>query len=276
MFKALLKRISSAACSLSLLVAPALACAPTDFLTIDLPAAGEDPVIASLLAGYTGLSYSAADSVLSDGQGNSVVYQGPTNRAPDTILVQPTIGDQFRYLYPVTFDLEDRKTPWRDPGRVRNQDFMKMLFFPDKRSARKSLTKVRSVDGNATFRVTAKHGVDCQLTAVLNALGTDFPKIFDHIGGSFNWRNISGTKRLSVHSFGAAVDVNSKIGGYWKWSGRPQGNAGEYRNQIPQKVVETFERYGFIWGGKWHHFDGMHFEYRPELIIYARLLARGS
>jgi hypothetical protein len=32
------------------------------------------------------------------------------------------------------------------------------------------------------------------------------------------------------------------------------------------------ERFGFIWGGKWHHFDGMHFEYRPELILYARLV----
>ena len=30
--------------------------------------------------------------------------------------------------------------------------------------------------------------------------------------------------------------------------------------------LKTFEKYGFIWGGKWYHFDTMHFEYRPELI----------
>jgi hypothetical protein len=29
--------------------------------------------------------------------------------------------------------------------------------------------------------------------------------------------------------------------------------------------VAVFEREGFIWGGKWYHFDPIHFEYRPEL-----------
>jgi hypothetical protein len=30
--------------------------------------------------------------------------------------------------------------------------------------------------------------------------------------------------------------------------------------------VDIFERHGFIWGGKWAHYDTMHFEYRPELL----------
>ena len=34
----------------------------------------------------------------------------------------------------------------------------------------------------------------------------------------------------------------------------------------PHKIVEIFERHGFIWGGKWYHYDTMHFEYRPELL----------
>ncbi|MDD5211432.1 MAG: M15 family metallopeptidase, partial [Sulfuricurvum sp.] len=25
-------------------------------------------------------------------------------------------------------------------------------------------------------------------------------------------------------------------------------------------------KYGFIWGGRWYHYDTMHFEYRPELL----------
>jgi D-alanyl-D-alanine carboxypeptidase len=28
--------------------------------------------------------------------------------------------------------------------------------------------------------------------------------------------------------------------------------------------------YGFIWGGKWYHYDTMHFEYRPELMGFRR------
>ena len=27
-----------------------------------------------------------------------------------------------------------------------------------------------------------------------------------------------------------------------------------------------FEKYGFVWGGRWYHYDTMHFEYRPELF----------
>jgi hypothetical protein len=29
----------------------------------------------------------------------------------------------------------------------------------------------------------------------------------------------------------------------------------------------VFEKHGFIWGGKWYHYDTMHFEYRPELLL---------
>ena len=29
---------------------------------------------------------------------------------------------------------------------------------------------------------------------------------------------------------------------------------------------EIREKYGFIWGGRWYHFDTMHFEYRPEIL----------
>jgi hypothetical protein len=32
------------------------------------------------------------------------------------------------------------------------------------------------------------------------------------------------------------------------------------------KIVDVFEKHGFIWGGKWYHYDTMHFEYRPELL----------
>ena len=97
-------------------------------------------------------------------------------------------------------------------------------------------------------------------------------RFFDQPGGSFNWRNIGGTKRLSAHSFGIAIDINSTLGGYWRWAGAKSGAVGEYRNKVPPEMVEIFERRGFIWGGKWHHYDGMHFEYRPELILYSRLV----
>ena len=33
-----------------------------------------------------------------------------------------------------------------------------------------------------------------------------------------------------------------------------------------ETIVKVFEKYGFIWGGRWYHYDTMHFEYRPEFL----------
>jgi hypothetical protein len=89
------------------------------------------------------------------------------------------------------------------------------------------------------------------------------------MSGIYNCRPIAETSRLSVHAFGAAVDISAKYGDYWLWSKRPDGTI-VWRNRIPQKIVEIFERHGFIWGGRWYHFDSLHFEYRPELIALAK------
>ena len=43
----------------------------------------------------------------------------------------------------------------------------------------------------------------------------------------------------------------------------------QYKNRFPRKLVDIFERHGFIWGGAWYHYDTMHFEFRPELLRYA-------
>jgi hypothetical protein len=43
----------------------------------------------------------------------------------------------------------------------------------------------------------------------------------------------------------------------------------------PWEIVAAFEEQGFIWGGKWYHYDTIHFEYRPELLAKARLTNPG-
>jgi D-alanyl-D-alanine carboxypeptidase len=57
---------------------------------------------------------------------------------------------------------------------------------------------------------------------------------------------------LSHHAWGIAIDVNV-----------PQNPYGAEPNQDP-RLVEVFEEWGFIWGGRFIVPDGMHFEYhRP-------------
>jgi hypothetical protein len=91
---------------------------------------------------------------------------------------------------------------------------------------------------------------------------------------SWNWRCIEGTRRLSAHSFGIALDLNkTRISkpSYWRWLNPKKYPGGFERvtdlEPVSWPLVEIFEKHGFIWGGKWHHFDTMHFEYRPEFKL---------
>lgn len=94
---------------------------------------------------------------------------------------------------------------------------------------------------------------------------------------TFIWRDIENSKSKSYHSFGIAVDINPKKLGnkqiYWKWTSNynEKWYSVPYseRWMVPSKIVEIFEKYGFIWGGKWVVFDNMHFEYRPEILIFS-------
>lgn len=242
-----------------------------------LPRSG-DPIEIALETAYPGADLNRAAGVFVSAEGVSVPYEDAQDVGPQTRLRSATIGDQFHYAYPLAFDLTARRSPWQDPGRLRNDAFFRAVWFQDKRSARASLQPVRYPGSRArpVFQVTTKHCVHAQLSAALAEIASHGPQMdrfFQSVGGSFNWRVIAGTQRLSAHSFGISVDFNTELGGYWRWSGAAPGQAVAYTNRYPEALVRAMERYGFIWGGKWHHFDGMHFEYRPELILAARLMA---
>jgi len=83
------------------------------------------------------------------------------------------------------------------------------------------------------------------------------------LSGGFAARKIAGTDRLSAHAFGIAIDLDKSMSDYWRWQ---KAGPLRWRNRIPQPIVDAFEAEGFIWGGRWWHYDTMHFEYRPELV----------
>lgn len=257
-----------------LLAGPALACHTTDYLAIDLPPRSADPVHDALLLAYPDLQITPDGGSWSvDGAAWHSMGQMDTGD-PKVTLAQADLRDQFRYAYPLAFDLERRKRPFHDPGRPRNDRFFRALYGADADHVRRSLVAVGNVDPNSgDFTVTTRHGVDCQLAAALAQIAPteEHRAAFRDAGGGFNWRFIAGTNRLSAHSFGIVIDLNPEVGQYWRWSRGAEGAAGPYQNRVPEQIVRAMERYGFIWGGKWHHFDGMHFEYRPELILYSRL-----
>ncbi|MEX2442407.1 MAG: M15 family metallopeptidase [Alkalispirochaeta sp.] len=94
-----------------------------------------------------------------------------------------------------------------------------------------------------------------------------------HVDGQL-WRRIAGTRSLSYHSYGVAIDlIPARYNGtfsYWRWAAEADVTKWwdlrvDQRWLPPLKLVEIFERHGFVWGGRWLFFDSIHFEYRPEI-----------
>lgn len=159
-----------------------------------------------------------------------------------------------------------------DPGRVRNEELLKKMYGASSSEVQKNLVTIVWCPKliNQKLRVTSINGIDKKLKAISDELDKH-PEWEDYLksSGVFNWRIIKGSTRLSSHSFGTAIDINVAYSNYWQWDCRCTSEDAilKYKNRIPQGIVDIFEKYGFIWGGKWYHYDTMHFEYRPELLL---------
>ncbi|MEO6979006.1 MAG: M15 family metallopeptidase, partial [Mucilaginibacter sp.] len=196
---------------------------------------------------------------------------GIKNKSAKLLLDKPDIEDMFSQKYSVGIQKISTAVN-SDPGRVRNETFFMKMYGASEKEVRKNLTEITWCPKlvNQKITVTKINGIDkklMQISAELDA-HPELKKYLANIGGTFTWRNIAGTHRHSMHSFGMTIDINTAYSDYWQWACKCTNESVEvsYKNRIPQAIVDIFERHGFIWGGKWYHFDTMHFEYRPELI----------
>lgn len=194
--------------------------APIDFMALPMPS-GSDPIEVAMEQAYPGLDLDVAQArvVLPDGQ--TLPALPARDVPPSERLEGTTLGDQFVDAYPLEFNLESRQTPWFDPGRNRDEALMRALWFDEEAAARASLARVEYSGTNveADFLITTKHCAHLQAAyalAEIAELGPSMDPFFHNPGGSFSWRVIAGTERLSVHSFGAAIDLNADLGGYWQ------------------------------------------------------------
>jgi hypothetical protein len=158
-----------------------------------------------------------------------------------------------------------------EPGRARHEPAFEKMYGATAQEVGASLKTVRWLPRyvNAALPVTTVNGVADKLQAVSDELELLPRALVEPIAkpsGSFVWRNVKGTDRKSAHSFAVAVDIGVERSDYWKWTKPDKDGKYVWRNRIPAEVVEVFERHGFVWGGRWYHFDTMHFEYRPELL----------
>jgi hypothetical protein len=184
----------------------------------------------------------------------------------EEMLYNPDLEDQLAIPYPIG-QIQIPVSPDFDPGRARVTEFFKSLYGRTPREVESNLAVVDwpSSHGTKKVRFNRYAGAAEALSRAaqsLKKLDETSLKTVQSVGGTFNHRVIDGTDRLSAHAFGIAVDLDVKHSAYWRWSKTfPQ-----FSNNISQAVIDIFEQNKFIWGGKWYHFDTMHFEYRPELF----------
>ncbi|CAN5567405.1 M15 family metallopeptidase [soil metagenome] len=189
----------------------------------------------------------------------------------ETTLDRADFKDQMAQCYPLTDNYRQKLTVNYDPGRARFASFFTKMYGNSADEVEKQLVSIQWMPKNInkTIRVTSINGIDKKFQAIsdeLDNLPPEFMKYLQNPAGTFNWRLIAGTTRQSTHSFGTTIDINVQLSNYWRDNAPDETGIYQYKNQIPLEIVRIFEKHGFIWGGKWYHYDTMHFEYRPELL----------
>lgn len=245
----------------------------------------DTPLLDALIAAYPDFlsAHDGANVVWRDGTimpfaRGQAVETDPSLLGPREIearFAAPDLRDMFLWRYPAD---APGKAPsdGADPGRIRVASFFARMYGDCARGeVERNLISVpwlpRKKGGN--LRVTRVNGVADKLAAVsvaLDALPARYDAYLKPSAGAYNCRAIAGTERASAHGYGIAIDLAAGPAHYWRWA-RP-GKDGRYawRNSLPSEIVEIFEKHGFIWGGRWTHYDTMHFEYRPEILAARR------
>ncbi len=229
--------------------------------------------ILSLMMGYNGY---IVDLDISDGKvylimksGNRILYDDKKNKTIQEKINNPDLQDMMEETYNLDniYDIANN-----DPGRIRHYQLLKEVYGNTKKEIEINLKNLKFWNKYYAFNNenNAYENLNKSINEVLNIgkMDNEIYKYIYPISGTFNYRVISGTSRLSPHSFGIAIDLASNKSDYWKWASK---EAGENRlKSYPSNLVKIFENNNFIWGGKWKHFDILHFEYRPEFIYKAK------
>jgi peptidoglycan L-alanyl-D-glutamate endopeptidase CwlK len=226
---------------------------------------------AALLGAYPG-QFTISGNMLTWTDGTTMVWDDGRAKSAVELLAAPDIEDMFHYAYPRANAGTLVPALDFDPGRVRNEAFFKKLYGASAKAVAAQVVSVKWLPklGGGKVQMTKLFGIDGLIAKISDELQADtkLGKYGLKPGGGFNWRVIAGTTQLSEHSFGSALDINVGFSDYWRWNKPGKDGTIAYKNRIPLEIAALFEKYGFIWGGRWYHYDTMHFEYRPELLAY--------
>lgn len=217
-----------------------------------------------LIRSYPTLALKYADNQIIFPDGEGIVYDDGRQKTFIEQLDDCDIEDMFAMQYDTV------STPPKylnDCGRGRCEALYKKMYGNSAAAVQKNLVKVSWF--GQQIPMTKVNGVADTLKVIAQELANK-PHLAKYFAqsSSFYWRQVRGANRLSAHSYGIAIDINVANSTYWLWAnkGKSETDPITYSNKIPMEIVRVFEKHGFIWGGRWYHYDTMHFEYRPELL----------
>ena len=231
-----------------------------------------DPRMACFAKAYPGVVCGAEGGAIVLCDGKRIPWDDGRDKPYIDLLERPDLEDAVKTRYRAGRNYE---VPARgfEPGRWRHEAFFAAMYGDSQKAVDKTTRKVAWMPkhGGKTVRVTTVNGVADALERVSadlsRELSEDHKKLVAKTAGVFVWRQVRGSPRRSPHSYAIAIDVGVAWSDYWDWNKPDKEGGYRYKNRFPLEIVEVFERHGFIWGGKWYHFDTMHFEYRPELLV---------
>jgi hypothetical protein len=199
-------------------------------------------------------------ALLPDGQ--RIPFDDGKAKSFEEKLASPDVEDMFSIPYRrgAIYDVRDVND---DPGRIRIEPILAATYGADHVAAEQVRVRFLGMPVRLHRRIAPALARVAARLAEVRQRDRSIDPFLRRLSGGFSQRTIAGTDRASAHAFGIAIDLDKGRSDYWRWQ---KTKPLRWRNRIPQAIVDAFESEGFIWGGRWYHYDTMHFEYRPEML----------
>ena len=199
------------------------------------------------------------------------LFDGKAGKSFEEMLRTASLADQLRQVYRAG---KPAANPGLNdsPGRIRHAPFFARMYGDCRKG--EVTRRMRAVTWMPktkpqTIQVSTVNNVAGRLEKVigqLEAMPDRYKAYLVPSAGTYNCRVVADTGMPSMHASGAAIDIATAQTDYWVWSRGKGAGSIPFKNRIPWEIAEVFEAEQFIWGGKWYHYDTMHFEYRPEMF----------
>ncbi len=139
----------------------------------------------------------------------------------------PSLADMMSQTYPAGNDISIPPTFNLDPGRYRNQSFLKAVYGAKVEEVEHNLVKVswmpKTMKKPTYVLFNSHNNAAKELQEVsddLDKLPKSLKKYVTTLAGTFKWRKVADTNYLSAHSYGIAIDINTDYSDYWRWNNK--------------------------------------------------------